>query len=134
MFAAATVNSNPAEWSNSARRGDAEARISFIGLDNIVEMRPIQTFAGSVLAEIVRRQPASPARTAFAWQLTVGPALARATSVEMEGTTLRVRANDERWLKEIARAKPMILPRLQELLGDQNLTKINVVGPTLEPV
>ena len=87
-----------------------------------------------MLAEIVRRQPASPARTAFAWQLTVGPALARATSVEMEGTTLRVRANDERWLKEIARAKPMILPRLQELLGDQNLTKINVVGPTLEPV
>jgi predicted nucleic acid-binding Zn ribbon protein len=97
-------------------------------------MRPIQTFAGSVLAEIVRRQPASPARTAFAWQLTVGPALARATSVEMEGTTLQVRANDERWLKEIARAKPMILPRLQELLGDQNLTKINVVGPTFEAV
>ena len=97
-------------------------------------MRPIQAFAGSVLAEIVRRQPASPARTAFAWQLAVGPALARATSVTMEGTTLQVRANDERWLKEIARAKPIILPKLQQLLGDQNLTGINVVGPMLEPV
>jgi predicted nucleic acid-binding Zn ribbon protein len=105
-----------------------------MGLDNIVEMRPIQTFAGSVLAEIVRRQPPSPARTAFAWQLAVGPALARATSVEMEGTTLQVRAHDERWLKEIARAKPIILPKLQQLLGDQNLTRINVVGPTARPV
>ena len=87
-----------------------------------------------MLAEIVRRQPASPARTAFAWQLAVGPALARATSVEMEGTTLQVRANDERWLKEIARAKPIILHKLQQLLGDQNLTRINVAGPTLKPV
>jgi predicted nucleic acid-binding Zn ribbon protein len=97
-------------------------------------MRSIQTFAGSVLAEIVRRQPPSPARTAFAWQLAVGPALARATSVVMEGTTLQVRANDERWLKEIARARPIILPKLQQLLGDENLTRINVVGPTLNSV
>ena len=97
-------------------------------------MRSIQTFAGSVLADIVRRQPPSPARTAFAWQLAVGPALARATSVVMEGTTLQVRANDERWLKEIARARPIILPKLQQLLGDENLTRINVVGPTLNSV
>jgi predicted nucleic acid-binding Zn ribbon protein len=62
----------------------------------------------------------------FAWQLAVGPALARATSVEMEGTALHVRAADERWLKEIDRVKPMILPKLQQLLGEQNLTRINV--------
>lgn len=87
-------------------------------------MRSIQTFSGSVLAEIVRRQPSSPARTRFAWLLTVGSTLARVTSVEMEGTTLRVSAADPRWLKEITRARATILPKLQQLLGKEAITKI----------
>ncbi len=87
-------------------------------------MRSIQTFAGGVLAQVVRRQPASPGRTQFAWQLAVGPALARATSVELEGTTLAVRSTDPRWLKEIDRAKTTILPKLQQLLGEDQVTKI----------
>ncbi len=89
-------------------------------------MRSIQTFAGGVLAEIVRRQPPSPARTRFAWQLVVGPALARVTSVELEGTTLRVRSADPRWLKEIERARAVILPKLQQLLGDDAVVRLNV--------
>ena len=92
-------------------------------------MRSIQTVAGGVLAEIVRRQPASRARTAFAWQLAVGPLLTRVTSVEMEGTTLRVRSADPRWLKEIDRAKAVILPKLQQLLGEENIRKISVSRP-----
>jgi predicted nucleic acid-binding Zn ribbon protein len=92
-------------------------------------MRPIQTLAGGVLAQIVRRQPPSPARTAFAWQLAVGPAIARTTSVEMEGTTLHVHSKDERWLKEIERARSVILPKLQQLLGEQSVTRIRIVGP-----
>ena len=94
-------------------------------------MWPIQTFAGGVLAQIVRRQPPSPARTAFAWQLAVGPAIARTTSVKMEGTTLNVRSSDERWLKEIERARTVILPKLQQLLGEQSVTRIRLAGPTL---
>jgi hypothetical protein len=89
-------------------------------------MRSIQTFAGGVLAQIVRRQPPSPARTSFAWQLAVGPALARVTSVELDGTTLRVRSADPRWLKEIDRARSAILPKLHQLLGPESITKINV--------
>jgi len=88
-------------------------------------MQPIQGFSGGVLAEIVRRQPASPARTVFAWQLVVGSTLARMTSVEMKGTTLQVIARDERWLKEIDRARPAILPKLQHLLGADAITKIS---------
>jgi predicted nucleic acid-binding Zn ribbon protein len=87
-------------------------------------MRSIQTFAGGVLADLVRRQPPSAGRTNFAWQLAVGPALARATSVELEGTVLAVRSTDPRWLKEIDRAKPAILPKLQQLLGDDQITRI----------
>ena len=88
-------------------------------------MRSIQTFSASVLAEVIRRQPASPARTAFAWQLVVGPTLARVTSVVIEGTTLRVSAADPRWLKEIARARATVLPKLQGLLGADAVTKIS---------
>jgi predicted nucleic acid-binding Zn ribbon protein len=87
-------------------------------------VRSIQTFAGGVLAQIVRRQAPSAGRTNFAWQLAVGPALARATSVELEGTVLTVRSPDPRWLKEIDRAKATILPKLQQLLGDNQITKI----------
>ena len=87
-------------------------------------MRAIQTFSGGVLADIIRRQPPSRGRTQLAWQLAVGPALARTTSIEMEGTTLRVSSTDPRWLKEIERARPAILPKLQHLLGPDHITKI----------
>ena len=87
-------------------------------------MRPIQDFSASVLADILRRQPPSPARTALAWQMVVGPRLARATSVEMDGTTLRIRSADARWLAEIDRAKTAILPRLQQLLGPDQLSRL----------
>jgi hypothetical protein len=44
----------------------------------------------------------------------------------MDGTTLRVRSADPRWLKEIDRAKAVILPKLQALLGDEAVTQISV--------
>jgi hypothetical protein len=91
-------------------------------------MRPIQTFAGGVLAQVVRRQPPSAARTTFAWELAVGSSLARVTSVEMERTTLRVRAADPRWLKEIERASGLILHKLQQILGEQAVTRISIVS------
>jgi predicted nucleic acid-binding Zn ribbon protein len=87
-------------------------------------MRSIQTLAGGVLAQIVRRQPPSPGRTQFAWQLAVGPVLARTTSVELEGGVLTVRATDPRWLKEIDRARAAILPKLQQLLGEDQVAKL----------
>ena len=87
-------------------------------------MRSIQQFAASVLADVVRRQPSSPARTTFAWQLAVGPALARVTTVTLEQGVLHVSATDARWLKEIKRARGGILPKLHQLLGPGTVTKI----------
>jgi len=87
-------------------------------------MLPIQRFSSEVLADVVRRQPASPARTSFAWQLAVGPALARVTTVSLTETILRVRAADARWLGEIERARATILPKVQALLGKDNVTKM----------
>jgi hypothetical protein len=87
-------------------------------------MESIQAFAGNVLAQIVRRQPPSPARTSFAWQLAVGPALAHVTSVQLVGTTLQVRSHDPRWLGEIDRARGAIRPKIQALLGKEAVTTI----------
>ncbi len=80
-------------------------------------VEPVQSIVPAVLAEIIRRQPASKERTAFAWSVAVGPALARVTSVELRGRTMVVTTRDARWAKEIERATATILPRVQHLLG-----------------
>lgn len=91
-----------------------------------VLVHAVQQVAPAVLAEIIRRQPASKERTAFAWSVAVGPALARATTVELRERTLVATARDARWAKEIERARPTILGRLQHLLGDA-VDRIEVV-------
>ena len=87
-------------------------------------MKAVQTVLTPVIADILRRQPPSPSRTAFAWQLVVGPRLARVTSVEMDGTTLKVSSADPRWLKELSRASAVIVPRLQQLLGAEQVKRL----------
>ena len=91
-------------------------------------MVPLQHFAAGVLAEVVRRQPHSPHRTAFAWQLAVGPALARSTSVDLDHGVLTVRTRDPRWGHEIERAADTILRRMQHVLGPSAVTRIRMSG------
>lgn len=87
-------------------------------------MVPLQSFSSGVIAEIVRRQPASKERTNFAWQLAVGPALARATTVELTDGVLTVRAVDRRWIQEIDRARMNVMLRMQNILGSDQVTRI----------
>ena len=82
-------------------------------------MIPLQNFSAGVLADIVRRQPTSPARTSFAWQVAVGPVLARSTTVELIDGVLHVRSHDPRWLKDIRALRQQVLLRLQRLLGPE---------------
>ena len=89
-------------------------------------MIPIQRFSSGVLGEIIRRQPPSPGRTTLAWQLTVGPALARSTSVTLHGGVLVVRSPDVRWTQEITRARETVLTRLQHLLGPENVRTLRI--------
>jgi predicted nucleic acid-binding Zn ribbon protein len=90
---------------------------------------PVRHFSTEVVAQVLRRQPSSPARTAFAWQLAVGPALARATRVSLEDGVLRVSAHDPRWLREVTRARAVVLERLQQLLGPAVTTITVTVDP-----
>jgi len=89
-------------------------------------MQPIQQFSASVLAQIVRRQRPSPARTSFAWQLAVGPALARVTTVELTDGVLTVHAPDKRWTQEILRARETVLTRVQHLLGAESVLALRL--------
>ncbi|MGH9310638.1 MAG: DUF721 domain-containing protein [Vicinamibacterales bacterium] len=89
-------------------------------------MIPLQNFAPGVLAEIIRRQPPSPARTTFAWQLAAGAALARSSAVVLQDGVLTVRPKDPRWARELERASPTILARLQHLLGPAAVRRIDV--------
>src|SRR5438046_1132023 len=89
-------------------------------------VQSLHQFAPGVLADIIRRQPASKARTAFAWSVAVGPALARVTTVELHDRTLVATARDPRWAKEIARARETILARIRDLVGD-TVDRIDVI-------
>ena len=88
---------------------------------------PVQNIAAGVLADVIRRQRPSPARTAFAWSVAVGPALARATLVELRDSVLIVTAKDARWTRELERAADTILKRVQLLVGPE-VQRISVVA------
>ncbi|MGB2717090.1 MAG: DciA family protein [Vicinamibacterales bacterium] len=90
-------------------------------------MIQIQQFSSGVLAEIVRRQPASAARTAFAWQIAVGPATARSTNVELVDGVLRVTARDKNWGQAVERASETILARMQHLLGAESVRALEIL-------
>ena len=90
------------------------------------DVQPLHTFSTSVLAEIIRRQPGSPAKTRFVWQLAVGPSLAKATTVDLVEGVLAVRAGDSRWIREIDRARDIILARLQHLLGPNAVSRLDL--------
>jgi len=89
-------------------------------------MIPVHDFSTSVLAQIVRRQPPSPARTNFAWQLAVGQAVARATTVQLTDGALTVRAVDRRWLREIDPMRRAVLEKLQQILGKDQIVRIDL--------
>ncbi len=92
----------------------------------MLPMVPLQNFATGVLAEVIRRQPPSPARTTCAWTIAAGPALARSATVLLTNRVLQVHPRDARWAKEIERLSPTILPRLQHLLGYDSVIRIEI--------
>jgi hypothetical protein len=89
-------------------------------------MVPVQSILSTTLVEIVRRQPASKERNNFAWQLAVGPALARVTTVDLSAGVLSVRAVDRRWVLEIERARGAVLQKMQHLLGPAEVKRLKI--------
>jgi predicted nucleic acid-binding Zn ribbon protein len=81
---------------------------------------PTRACVLETMARVLARQPLSPAKVAFAWQIVVGPALARVTAVDLDERargTLLVRSDDPRWTTELERSRDVIVRRLAALLG-----------------
>jgi predicted nucleic acid-binding Zn ribbon protein len=96
-------------------------------------MQPLQQFLPAAVAEIVRRAPMSPDKVAFAWHAAVGPAIARATVVAIaDGGLLDVRVSTEAWRKELKRSAPVILERLENLLGPGVIVRLKIAASDAE--
>jgi hypothetical protein len=81
-------------------------------------MVPLQQFMPTALAEILRKAPLTPEKVAFAWRSAVGPAMDKATTVELRGPVLHVRVRDASWQREVERSAGLIRSRLGALLGN----------------
>jgi predicted nucleic acid-binding Zn ribbon protein len=89
-------------------------------------MRPLQHAIPGALLTLLRDVPLSEGKVGFAWRAAVGPALHRATHVRLEGDVLLVDAASAQWRREVMRSSPVILRRLQELLGPATVSRIEV--------
>lgn len=78
------------------------------------------------LASVLRKAPLTPEKVAFAWRLTVGPAVDRATTIELRDGVLRVRTRDAAWRREVERSAGVIRRRLQVLLGADALRSLDI--------
>ena len=81
-------------------------------------MIPVQQFMPGVLTEILRKAPLTPAKVAFAWRSAVGPAVDKATTVDLRNGVLHVKARDASWQREVERSAGLIRSRLIAMLGN----------------
>jgi predicted nucleic acid-binding Zn ribbon protein len=78
------------------------------------------------LIELLRGSPLSDGKVTFAWKAAVGPAIQRVTNVKLEHRVLLVESVSAQWSKEVMRSSPVILRRLQSLLGADVIERIEV--------
>ena len=89
-------------------------------------MQPLTNGMPGALVELLRGSPVSDGKVTFAWKAAVGPAIARVTHVKLEHAVLLVETASGQWSKEVMRSSPIILKRLQSLLGVDTVSRIEV--------
>ena len=90
-------------------------------------MQPLQSTASNALRALLATQPTTPAKMQFVWKMAAGPAMARATTVRWrdEGVLI-VRASSPSWLREVRRARPILVARMRELAGSDVVSGIEI--------
>jgi predicted nucleic acid-binding Zn ribbon protein len=89
-------------------------------------MQPLHDGMPGALVELLRGSPLSDGKVTFAWKAAVGPAIERVTNVKLEHKVLLVETASAQWSKEVMRSSPVILRRLQSLLGTDAVARIDV--------
>jgi hypothetical protein len=87
---------------------------------------PVHHFMTDALAALLRRAPLTHEKVAFSWRTAVGPAVDNVTAVELHNGVLYVRAKDDAWRREIERSAALIRSRLDGLLGERVVRRIEV--------
>jgi Dna[CI] antecedent, DciA len=87
-------------------------------------VKPLQSIADAVLPALIAKAPLSDAKVTFAWRTAVGPAIERNTTVTLRERTLIVRVSNPTWTREIERSRDLILARVQHLLGQDVVRRI----------
>ena len=90
-------------------------------------MIPVQQVIPGALEAVLRRMPLTRDKVAFAWRVAVGPAVDRATTIDLRDSVLYVSAKDPHG--SIERSMPLIQKRLAALLGDHAVRKIQLPTP-----
>ena len=89
-------------------------------------MRPLTHALPGALRLLLHEMPLSSGKVEFAWNAAVGPAVARATNVKLENQLLIVETTSAQWSSEIMRSSRIILDRLEKLLGEGTVARIEV--------
>ena len=92
-------------------------------------MKPLSLAMPGALRLLLHNAPLSEGKVAFAWRAAVGAAFDRATAVRLEDGALIVETTSAQWAREIKRSQPLILSRLQSLLGDDAVRSLIVRQP-----
>jgi hypothetical protein len=93
-------------------------------------MEPVQSLISAAVACVVRPAPLSPEKVLFAWRASVGPAVSRVTRVRLAGAgVLEVVVDDDRFGDELARSAPVVLNRVQALLGADTVGRLELRRP-----
>ncbi len=96
-------------------------------------MIPVYQVLPDTLAAILRKAPLTAEKVTFAWRQAVGPAIDRGTHVVLVGDILRVRVSSPAWRREVERSAPLIRARLDALLGETVVRRIEVLAETAAP-
>jgi hypothetical protein len=92
-------------------------------------MEPLQRSAARAWRDLLAAQPTSSGKVMFAWRMAAGSALARAgTPHWSDNGVLRIDARDAAWRREIQQARPVILERMNHILGEKVVLRIVVRG------
>ncbi len=94
--------------------------------------RPLRDILPDAVAETLRDQPMSQAKLEFAWRAAAGAAVARLSTVTLDGTALRVEVPGPLWAVEIERARDAVLQKLARVLGPGTVDRLVVRAPAGE--
>ena len=96
-------------------------------------MQPLSSGMPGALVDLLRGSPLSDGKVTFAWKAAVGPAIERVTNVKLERKVLLVETASAQWSQEVMRSSPVILRRLQSLLGADAIERLEICRTTNMP-